>query len=311
MTAALAGRFRRFADVEATGRSPVYVDVARRIAADPEVLGFLAARPEREQQPNLLLAVVQHLAGPITGWAGFRAAFDARRPEVADLLARRTTQTNVPGRCATLLPVLAALPQPLALVEIGASAGLCLQPDRYGYDFGAGCVLPGSPVLRCAVSAGTPVPRSHPEIAWRAGLDLHPLDVTDPDDRAWLEALVWPGEGDRLAELRTALDVAAADPPPVHRGDLRTDLPDLVARAPRDATLVVLHTAVLVYVPEDGRRAFGDAVRATGATWIAAESPAALPFPTPSGPPGRMLLCRDEQPLGWADPHGAALDWIA
>lgn len=151
MTAALAGRFRRFADVEATGRSPIYADVARRIAADPDVLGFLAARPERQQQPDLLLGVVQHLAGPLTGWAGSRAAFDARRPEIADLLARRKTQTDVPARCAMPLPALAALPQPLALVEVGASAGLCLLPDRYGYDYGAAACCPAPPccAARC------------------------------------------------------------------------------------------------------------------------------------------------------------------
>lgn len=165
-------------------------------------------------------------------------------------------------------------------------------------------------MLRCAASPGTPVPERHPDIIWRAALDLNPLDVTDGDDRAWLEALVWPGEGDRLAELRAALDVAAADPPPVHYGDLRTALPRLAAQAPRDATLVVVHTAVLVYVPEQDRAAFGVAVRASGATWIANESPRALPFPTPAGPPDRMLLCRDAEPLAWTDPHGASLEWL-
>lgn len=121
---------------------------------------------------------------------------------------------------------------------------------------------------------------------------------------------MWPGEGERLSELRAALHLAAADPPPVHRGDLRTDLPTLAATAPRGATLVVLHTAVLAYLPDQARRAFGDTVRATGATWVAAESPRALPFPTPTGAPDAMLLCRDEEPLAWADPHGTTLEWL-
>ena len=42
----------------------------------------------------------------------------------------RATQTNEAGRCAILLPVLAALPQPLALLDVGASAGLCLYRDQ-------------------------------------------------------------------------------------------------------------------------------------------------------------------------------------
>jgi hypothetical protein len=46
----------------------------------------------------------------------------------------QSTQTNEPGRCAALLPMLARLPEPLALLEVGASAGLCLLPDFYTYD---------------------------------------------------------------------------------------------------------------------------------------------------------------------------------
>lgn len=132
-------------------------------------------------------------------------AFAAHRAAIAEVLEHRFTQTNVPGRCAVLLPVLATLLQPLALLEVGASAGLCLLPDRYGYDDGPDARLPGSPVLHCAVSPGTPVPTRHPEIAWRARLDLHPLDASDADDRAWLEALVWPGRR-RVAPSATLPD---------------------------------------------------------------------------------------------------------
>ncbi|MBV8998283.1 MAG: DUF2332 family protein [Solirubrobacterales bacterium] len=64
------------------------------------------------------------------------------RDEIATVMASRRTQTNEPARCATLLPVLARLPQPLALVEVGAAAGLCLLPDYYAYDFGGGRSLP-------------------------------------------------------------------------------------------------------------------------------------------------------------------------
>ncbi len=51
-------------------------------------------------------------------------------------MAERSTQTNEPARCATVLPVLAQLPQPLALLEVGAAAGLCLLPEYYAYDYG-------------------------------------------------------------------------------------------------------------------------------------------------------------------------------
>ena len=185
------------------------------------------------------------------------------------MLARRT-QTNEPARCATLLPALARAGRggPLALIEVGASAGLTLLVDRYSYDFG-GRVIRGSdpeaPVLRCAVRGPAPVPATVPDVAWRAGLDLNPLDVTSDDDMHWLSCLLWPGEGDREQRLAGAVAAARRDPPTVVRGDLTTDLPALAARAPAGATLVVYHSAVLAYVAAEDRARFaGHGPRAGG-----------------------------------------------
>src|SRR6185312_6040166 len=101
------------------------------------------------------------------------------------MMARRT-QTNEPARCATLLPLLATLPQPLALLEVGASAGLCMLPDFYAYDYGGTRIAPSragnAPLFRCAVNGATPLPKRNVEVAWRAGLDLNPLDPASDDD---------------------------------------------------------------------------------------------------------------------------------
>jgi hypothetical protein len=104
---------------------------------------------------------------------------------------------------AELLARLAALPQPLALLEVGTSAGLCLYPDRYAYRYGDHRLGTGEPVLECAATGLTP-PERLPEVVWRAGLDLNPLDVTDPADVAWLDALIWPEHAHRRARLRAA-----------------------------------------------------------------------------------------------------------
>jgi hypothetical protein len=114
--------------------------------------------------------------------------------------------------------------------------------DRYSYDYGGHHLAgsdPDAPTLRCRPSGPVPLPTQVPAIAWRAGLDLNPLDVTSDDDARWLSCLVWPGEGDRAQRLRAAISAARRDPPVVHRGDLLTDLPALAAQAPADATLVV------------------------------------------------------------------------
>ncbi len=318
----LAGAYARFAAHEARGRSPLYEELARGVAADREVLGVLATLPPAKQQPNLLLAAAQLVCGTPDGWASFRAGLLERRDEITAVVLARRTQTNEPARCATLLPLLATLPPPLALLEVGAAAGLCLLPDRYAYDFDGHRVAPTwpapvpAPTFACRASAGTPLPARGLDVAWRAGLDLEPLDLRDPQDAAWLEALVWPGEGDRLERLRAAMDVARHAPPPVTRGDLRHDLPALAATAPADATLVVLHTAVLAYVTDPAdRAAFARTVRRLGAVRVGNEAPGLLDraprpsVPRPAGAP--FLLARDERPVAWTDPHGERIHWLA
>ena len=133
--ARIAAAYRRFAEAEARGRSPLYEELSYGVAADPDVIGFLAQLPLEKRQPNLLLAAVRLLFGVAHDYCEFRRRVLDNRDAVHALMRARSTQTNEPGRCATLLPVLARLPQPLALLEVGASAGLCLLPDFYAYDY--------------------------------------------------------------------------------------------------------------------------------------------------------------------------------
>ncbi|GAA1304153.1 hypothetical protein GCM10009658_62120 [Planotetraspora silvatica] len=114
--------------------------------------------------------------------------------------------------------------------------------DRQCHASGLGgdiCQAPGS-----RTNGKVPVPDRVPEVVWRAGVDLNPLDVRDAEAMRWLECLVWPGQDERVARLRQAVRMAAEDPPRLVGGDLNEVLPGLVAQAPRDATVVVFHSAV-------------------------------------------------------------------
>jgi len=140
--------------------------LAYRVAEDRHLLAMLAPLSRPKQQPNLLLAAVRLLCGTPSGWEEFRACVEAHREEVLATTVAHRTQTNEPARCATLLPLLARLPPPLALLEVGASAGLCLLTDRYGYDYGGHQVEPVQhpgvepPIFACRASLGTPLPSS-------------------------------------------------------------------------------------------------------------------------------------------------------
>lgn len=316
-----AQRYRAFASREARGISPTYEALAHGVADAADVLALLDELPEPRRQPNLLLAAVRSLGGPVgDGFAAFRDWTTAHWPEVRAVMLHRRTQTNEPGRCAVLLPLLASLPQPLALIEVGASAGLCLYPDRYAYRYDNGHRLgpdDAAVTLDCAVRGPVPLPERLPEVVWRAGVDLNPLDVHDEEDVRWLEALVWPEQEDRLRRLRGAVEVARKEPPQLERGDLNATVADLVSRAPSGATPVVFHSAVLAYPTPEERARFAATMRELPCRWITNEGIGVLPSvaerleqAAPDGDRAVFVLALDERPVAFTGPHGQSVEWL-
>jgi hypothetical protein len=231
----------------AAGDSPCFEDWALGVAEDEEVLAWLGTLPPVKRQPNLVFAAARWHGAPAPApYAALRQVLLEQEPAVRETVMTRMTQTNEVGRLATLAPVLGLVEGPVALVEVGASAGLCLYPDRYDYEWPPVGELRGSggPVLTTHATGPLPVPTGHPEVAWRGGVDLDPPDVTDADAMAWLENLVWPEQDERRERLRAAVDVARSDPPTLRRGDLFDHLPGLLDEAVRHGTPVVFHSAV-------------------------------------------------------------------
>ncbi len=320
LTATTAENYRAFA-LEAAGRSAQYERLSTEVADDDTILSFLARLPPAKRQPNLLFAAARYLLGAPPELKSLRSLVADRGDEMASVMRSRRTQTNEPARCATLLPLLAMLPGPLALIEVGASAGLTLLPDRYSYDYAGHRVQgtdPDAPVIACEPRGPVPLPGRVPEVTWRAGLDLNPLDVASDEDMQWLECLVWPGEEGRLTRLRAAIATARRHPPRVVRGDLLTDLPALARQAPGDATLVIFHSAVLAYVDPARRGEFAAIVAGLGAVWISNEAPRVVPADVGATLAAASLygnhcfaLMRDGRgPVAFTDGHGAWLDWL-
>jgi len=311
---AVARTYREFARLEARGRSAAYEALAESVAGDAALVRFIASLPPAKRQPNLLFAAARYLLGAPPVIESLRELVGQSRAELTELILARRTQTNEPARCAVLLPALAQLPQPLALIEAGASAGLNLLVDRYSYDY-AGHRLagldPDAPLLRCEPRGPVPLPARVPAISWRAGLDLNPLDVTREDDVRWLSCLVWPGEGDRAQRLAAAIASARRDLPAVHRGDMLTDLPSLAAQAPADATLVIYHTSALWYVPAEQREQFAGIVRGLGATWLSSEPPGVVPGTEGPARDGHTcVLARDGRCIALTESHGTWVRWL-
>lgn len=311
----IATLYETFAD-ETAPTSPVWERLCRWIAATPRLCRLLDTLPGLKRQPNLFLGAVRYLEGPTEPGQAFLAWAEGNWPRIADVVARRATQTNEPGRCAAFSPLLASLPQPVALLEIGASAGLCLLPDRYCYDLDGTRIdgadaRPGAPVIASRFTGVAPASPADLRVAFRAGLDANPLDASDPEDARWLRSLVWPGEREREQRLASALRVAAEDPPKVLRGTLPQDLPRLLDLAPAGATPVVLHSAVLAYLAPEDRAAVIDQIRSSGAHWLSFEGTSVVEEVRGDIPDGsHFVLALDGQPVAISSPHGAWVDWL-
>jgi hypothetical protein len=342
---ATADWYRHFGTVDAPGNSACYAAWAVGIAEDAALIQRIAKWPYNKRQPLLMLAAARFLGARISPYREFRQFLDVHWSDISRIVLSRATQTNEAGRCATLLPSLAKISadegRPLALIEVGASAGLTLFPDRYGYEFRAtadapsgiaGAVTrlspagakPGTfPVLRCTTAGPVPLPLVLPRVVWRAGIDLNPLDVRNPDDVAWLEALIWPEQDFRRERLRQAIAVARTEPPLLVAGDLNEELLSLARQAPADTALVVFHSAVMAYLDLRGRERFRNTMaslaRDRGCHWLSNEGhtviiqrdgSSVVPEMDDARLQGRFLLLHDGDPVAIAGPHGQSLEWL-
>lgn len=325
VTETTAEWYTRFAQREAHGQSAVYESWAIGVAHDDTMIAAIERLPAQRRHPPLLFAVSRLIGAPVGDYTPWRDFVLAHWAEIEREMLVRLTQTNEPLRCASLMPVLARIDGPIALLEVGASAGLCLYPDRYSYIYDGGEPLhpgdgPSAVMLDCSTNGLEPPPTRLPQIVWRAGIDLAPLDVAHADDARWLETLVWPEQHERLARLRAAMDVARADPPMLVAGDVTDALAAVAARAPAEATLVVVSSGVLVYVARPQRERFAAAVAGLDARWLSLEAAGlfvdvaeAIEHSTGLTRPelaGRFALSLDQQPLAFVAPHGGRIDWL-
>jgi hypothetical protein len=254
-----------------------------------------------------------------TLWAAMAAVL--ARPTFAGWL-ENAPQTNEVGRSGALVPgmllVAAETGLPLALLELGASAGLNLLPDRYDMQLGSvRCGTAGSPLRIAPAWQGGDPPLAPLAIASRAGVDLNPLNVADPADAARMLAYVWPDQPLRLAAMRAAIALAAADPPAVVRSDAAAFVEQRLRPVPGVAT-VVFHSIAFQYFPAATQSCIAAHIAAAGAA-ASAHAPVAwlrYEMSDPAAPAAPELRLRlwpggHDRLLGVGHPHGASFRWLA
>lgn len=234
----------------------------------------------------------------------------------------RPPQTNEIGRAAMLLPGFLAIARDfglsLAVAEIGSSAGLNLNFDRFHYSYGDGAWGdPASPVrLAPELRGALPPLNSKLAIASREGCDISPIRLDEPAERLRLRSYIWADQPARLQRFDAAIRLWEAAPPPLRQADAAVFLEEKLASRRDGEAFVLFHSIMWQYMPEPTRDGVEQMLAAAGTNasrecplaWLRLE-PASLSDPFASlvltlWPGGEMRL------LARCDYHGRWIEWL-
>lgn len=280
-------RFLHFAEYQAEpDNSPLYAFLARHVAADAELLALAQSAPVDQPTANIFFAAIHYLllsgiehplstfyptltANPgsvSTVYPAFRSFCLTYATQIREVMNSRLVQTNEVRRCACMLPAFEIIYQlgqgrPMAIIEVGTSAGVNLLWDHYSYNYGDTQIHSSQASglqLNCELRGEreVPFPQHMPTVSLRIGLDLHPININNADALLWLRALIWPEHLERVARLQSALEVVRQHRPLVMAGDALKLLPMIMANVPFDMTLCVFHSFTLNQFSPEARKRF-------------------------------------------------------
>ena len=218
-----------------------------------------------------------------------RAFCLAHRSELIAVCRRRRYQMNEVARSTQVALALAAVNRRtpgrgIALIDVGAGAGLGLQLDRYGHRVGDGDVLgdPSSPLVLSCEARGPrqPARGTLPVIEWRTGIDLDPLDLSDPDDWRWARSCI-PPESESLGRFDRAVTIALSHPTSLVRGNALGTLAGVLRAVPAHLLAVVVDAYTAVFFSDEERARFAEILRQMGAHQdLACDSRSTRSFPS-------------------------------
>lgn len=231
-------------------------------------------------------------------------------------------QTNEVGRSGMLLPGFLTIARetglPLAVHEIGASAGLNLQFDRFHYRYdGAEWGDPASPAqLAPEIRGVSPRLDGDLTVVSRSGCDIAPIDISNPAARLRLRSYIWPDQPLRLERLNGALELAKANPPALVAKDAATFVRDALAGRKPGEAFVLFHSIMWQYMPAATQAAIADLLEQAGGDAVAGAPIAWLHMePNDTRDPHAMLTLTlwpsgETRKLARCDYHGRWIEWI-
>lgn len=291
----ISNLFRNFSIKEGKGSSDLYEHLSLEISEDEEILTLASHAQLGQPTPNLLLGAVHYLLlkgnnhvlkqyyGSLVSapeknlehaFQHFKDFCQIHREEIINILKTKLVQTNEVRRCTYLYPsfcyMFNKVNKPLALIEIGTSAGLQLFWDQYRYSYGTGEVFGNkdSKVHLKSEIKGENQPfflQQSPPVVERIGLDLHINDLNNEEDYLWLRSLIWPEHKERLEMFDHAAACLKEQTVKLIEGDGVSLLSDIAEQIPEDSVICVFHTHVANQIPESVKHKLVEKVKEIGA----------------------------------------------
>ncbi len=344
MNSHLSEAFLAFARLECRETSPLYCSLSEAIAVDEELLQIAGQAPAGQPVSNLLFAAVHYLLvadpthpladyyttcttepkDPTQAFPAFKDFVLSHQREMIELLQTRLVQTNEVRRCAFLLPAFQfALryfePRPVALLEIGCSAGLNLLWDRYRYEYDESRDVYGlygdlsSPVLITSdFCADHPDVLSDPRptVSQRIGIDLNVIDTSIPAEADWIKALIWPEHHWRRCLMDAAIKRRSEFDLDLRNGNGFAQVEEIATEVSLDSLLCIYHTHAANQISQAERESFLKTVNKLGHHRDLVHI-----FNNLHDALLRLQIYRDgqlsEMPLVNTDGHGSWIDWLA
>lgn len=288
----LSGRFKTFAEKECAGSSELYEYLSLKIAGDYEMLELSSYAKEGQPIPNLFLGAIHYLLlkgnehklsqyypsivekpkVPQESFPHFRDFCSTYRNQIISILKEKMVQTNEVRRCGYLYPsfsyIYDIVKKPLALIEIGTSAGFQLLWDKYLYSYNSDEIYGDhqSNVHIKSEIKGENIPhlsKISPPVARRYGLDLHINDLSNTEDSLWLNSLIWPEHTERRFLFEKAVACVMDNKDELHfiEGDGVELLPHIIEKIPDNLTICIFHTHVANQMPKDIKHKLLDNVK--------------------------------------------------
>ncbi|MEH7225258.1 DUF2332 domain-containing protein [Bacillus sp. JJ1566] len=287
-------KFRNFAITECKGSSRLYEFLSLKITEDDDILELASHARKGQPSSNLLFGAVHYLLlkgkdhqlrefypSIVTNPRNVEESFIHFKDfclqfsdEIISLLQEKLVQTNEVRRCSYLFPAFQSIyntvKKPLALIEIGTSAGLQLLWDQYSYSYGTNEVYGNKDSALHITSEikGNKTPNLQdfiPPVAARIGIDLQPINLKDQENELWLQALIWPEHHERRALFEKAAEYVKANELRLIEGNGVELLCDLSEEIPKDFAICVFHTHVANQMPSDVKTSLLEQVQRIGA----------------------------------------------